>query len=99
MKRDIPPVSPGEILKDEYLEPLGMSASKFASLIDVPHNRITEIIRGRRGITADTALRFAKAFGTTPEFWLNLQSRYDLEVAKERSGKDVRRIKPVRSAA
>lgn len=99
MKRDVPPVSPGEILKDEYLGPLDMSASKLASLIDVPHNRVTEIIRGRRGVTADTALRFAKVFGTTPEFWLNLQCHYDLELAKERSREDVRRIKPVRSAA
>lgn len=99
MKREITPVSPGEILRDEYLVPLAMSASKLAELIDVPHNRITEIVRGRRGVTADTALRLARAFGTSPEFWLNLQAHYDLELARERSGADVRRIKPVRDAA
>jgi addiction module HigA family antidote len=73
---------PGEILAKEYLEPMGMSARTVAEKIGVPPNRITDIVRGRRGVTADTALRLARYFGTDPRFWLNLQTAHDLSVAE-----------------
>lgn len=82
----IKPVSPGEILSAEFLEPAGLSAAALARHIGVPSNRVSEIIRARRSITGDTALRFARAFGTSEEFWMNLQTRYDLELAKEEVG-------------
>lgn len=72
---------PGEVLKEEFLAPLGMSARRLASLAGVPSNRLTEIVRGRRGVTADTAIRLAKVFKTSPEFWLNLQQAHDLSKA------------------
>ena len=78
----IDPIHPGEILLEEFLKPLGMSANKLAQHIEVPTNRVTSIINGQRGITGDTALRFSKAFGTTAEFWINLQGHYELENAK-----------------
>jgi addiction module HigA family antidote len=73
---------PGEILAKEYLEPMGMSARTLAEKIGVPPNRISDIVRGRRGVTADTALRLARYFGTDPRFWLNLQTAHDLSVAE-----------------
>lgn len=73
---------PGEILAKEYLEPLDMSARALAEEIGVPANRISDIVRGRRGVTADTALRLARYFRTDPRFWLNLQAAHDLSVAK-----------------
>ena len=79
----IKPIHPGEILFLEFLEPMGINANRLAKHIQVPANRITSIINGQRGITGDTALRFSKAFRTTPEFWINLQSHYDLECAKD----------------
>jgi len=75
------PIHPGEVLKDELAE-IGMSANAFAQALHVPANRITAILNGSRSITADTALRISRFFGTTPEFWLNLQTAYDLKVAK-----------------
>jgi antitoxin HigA-1 len=72
---------PGEMLKREFLEPLGLSASALAAEIKVPANRLTEMVAGRRSMTADTALRLADKFGTSPEFWMNLQSMYDLSQA------------------
>ena len=72
------PVRPGEILADEFMQPLGLSANKLARKLGVPPNRISEIIKGRRSISADTALRLSQAFGTSPEFWLNLQQAVDL---------------------
>ena len=80
------PVHPGEILQEEYLEPIGKSATSFARAIHVTPARICEIIAGRRGITADTALRFSLAFGTTPEFWLNLQNLYDIRMLELEAG-------------
>jgi antitoxin HigA-1 len=74
-------IHPGEILKEEFLVPFGLSANRLAKAIGVPANRITEIINGTRGITGATAVLLGHAFGTTPEFWLNLQSRYELDVA------------------
>ena len=73
---------PGEVLREEYLQPLGMSARALAEAIGVPANRLTEIIRERRAITADTAIRLGKYFGTDPRFWINLQVAHDLSKAK-----------------
>ena len=78
------PIHPGEILLKEFLEPMGISQYRLAKDISVPPRRINEIVHGRRAITADTALRLARYFGTTERFWLNLQTRYDLEVEKDR---------------
>src|SRR3990172_10994444 len=81
-KTPLPPIHPGEILREDLLVPLGLSASRLARDLRVPVTRITEILHGRRGITADTALRLARCFGTTARFWMNLQVAYDLEVAE-----------------
>lgn len=78
------PVSPGEILKEEFLGPLKVSAYALAKAIRVPTNRVTGIVNGERSITAETALRLARFFGTTADFWMNLQSHYDLTVASRR---------------
>jgi addiction module HigA family antidote len=80
------PIHPGELLLEEFLEPLGLSQYRVAKDISVPPRRINEIVHGKRAITADTALRLARYFGTTDRFWLNLQSRYDLELQKDRLG-------------
>ena len=83
-KKLMEPIHPGEILMEEFLEPLGISQYRLAKDINVPPRRINEIVHGKRSITADTALRLARFFGTTERFWLNLQVRYDLEVEKDR---------------
>ncbi|MEH2287855.1 HigA family addiction module antitoxin [Nostoc sp.] len=83
-----PPIHPGEILADEIYE-LGISASNLARFLDVPKNRITEIINGKRGITADTALRLAQYFGTSAEFWMNLQINYELRLAQQAEGEKI----------
>lgn len=80
MRKLLPPIHPGEILDEEFLRPMGVSQSKLARDIDVPHRRINEITRGKRGITPDTALRLAHYFGTSADFWMNLQTTYDLRV-------------------
>ena len=82
----MPPIHPGEILKEEFLEPLGLSQYRVAVDISVPPRRINEIVHGKRAISADTALRLARYFGTTDRFWLNLQTHYDLELQKDRLG-------------
>ena len=88
------PVHPGEILAEE-LEELGMSASALAKALDVPTNRITAILKGQRGMTANTALRLSLYFGTTPQLWLNLQKTFELRVVEIESGKDiVERVQP-----
>ena len=76
------PIPPGEILEEEFMRPLGLSANALARRIDVPVTRISEIVRGKRGITADTALRLARLFGTSSELWLGLQAEHDLRVAR-----------------
>ena len=76
------PIHPGEILKEEFLDPYGLNANQLAVALDVPPNRITGIIHGDRGISAESAVLFAHAFGTSPEFWLNLQARYELDLAR-----------------
>jgi antitoxin HigA-1 len=83
-KKAHPPVHPGEILLEEFLEPLALSQYRLAKDIHVPARRVNEIVHGQRAISADTALRLARYFGTSEPFWLNLQMRYDLEVEKER---------------
>jgi addiction module HigA family antidote len=80
------PIHPGEILREEFLEPLEISQYRLAKAISVPPRRINEIVHGKRAITADTALRLARFFGTSDRFWVNLQGRYDLEVQRERLG-------------
>ena len=81
-----PPVHPGEILLEEFLKPLELSQYRVARDLSVPPRRINEIVHGHRGVTADTALRLARYFGTSPRFWLNLQARYDLEIENDRLG-------------
>ena len=83
MTDKIPPVHPGEVLHEDYLIPMGISQNRLALSMRVPPNRISEIIQGKRAITAETALRLARAIGTSPDFWLNLQMYYDLRIAEE----------------
>lgn len=85
----MPPVTPGEILREDFMEPLGLSANALAKALHVPPNRITSILNGTRSITADTALRLARYFNTTPQSWLNLQKNYELEVAKRTAGRAI----------
>jgi addiction module HigA family antidote len=80
------PIHPGEVLAEEFLAPLGVSQYRVARDISVPPRRIKEIVHGKRAVTADTALRLARFFGTSPEFWLNLQARDDLELERDRLG-------------
>lgn len=82
----LPPVHPGEILLEEFLNSLGLSQYRLAKSINVPPRRINDIVRGTRAVTADTALRLARFFGNSERFWLNLQTRYDLEMEKDRLG-------------
>ena len=93
------PVHPGEILRDE-LETLGLSANALSKALDVPVNRITAILNGQRGVTANTALRLARYFGTTPQVWLNLQKTYELRRAEIEAGREIaERVRPRRTAA
>ena len=85
--KKMPPVHPGEILFEEFLKPLGVSQYRLAKDINVPPRRINEIVQGKRSISADTALRLARYFGLSERFWLNLQSRYDLEIEKDKLDK------------
>jgi len=87
MAQLLAPIHPGEILAEEFLGPLGVTQYRLAKDTSVPARRINEIVKGERSVTADTALRFAKYFGTSDLFWLNLQARYDLEIQKDRLGK------------
>ncbi|MGB3306586.1 MAG: HigA family addiction module antitoxin [Thermomicrobiales bacterium] len=89
------PIHPGEILREDVLEELGLSARQVAEILDVPANRISQIVSGKRAITADTALRLSAWLGTTPAFWLGLQTDYDLEMAREEVGQAIaKRITP-----
>jgi addiction module HigA family antidote len=83
--RRLPPVHPGEILREDLMKPLGISINRLGRELRVPVNRVSEIVNRRRGITADTALRLARYFGTTPEFWMNLQAAYDLDSVQRSS--------------
>lgn len=85
------PVHPGEVLREEFLAELGMSANALAKALSVPAPRVNDIVRERRGITADTALRLARYFDSSPQFWLNLQAAYDLRLAEIAAGKKIER--------
>jgi addiction module HigA family antidote len=91
-----PPIHPGEVLAEE-LESLGIAAAALARAIDVPPNRISQIIQGKRAVSGDTALRLGHWFGMSPQFWLNLQSQYDLRVAEQVAGRAIRKL-PTRAA-
>lgn len=95
MTTKLPPVHPGEVLKEEFMVPHGLTAAALGRALGVPANRISELLRGRRGVSGDTALRLARFFGTTPELWLNLQARYELDVAHDESAAEIGRIKPL----
>jgi addiction module HigA family antidote len=92
-----PAIHPGEILADELAE-LGVTPTELSRAIGVPPNRITQIVHGQRGITGDTALRLGHWFGTSPQFWLNLQSAYDIRIAQAKAGREIARL-PVRAGA
>jgi addiction module HigA family antidote len=97
--RRLPPVHPGEVLREELLVPLAISINRLGRDLRVPVTRMSEIVNGRRGITADTALRLARYFGTTAEFWMNLQAAYDLDVAQRASADRIARDVNPREAA
>jgi addiction module HigA family antidote len=97
-RKKLAPVHPGEILLEEFLEPLELTQYRLAKDLSVPPRRINEIVLGKRGISADTALRLARYFGTSDQFWLNLQTRYDLEIERDRLGKRLDREVTARKA-
>jgi antitoxin HigA-1 len=99
MARKLPPIHPGEILREEFLLPLELTPYAVAQACGVPRTRIERLVREETPVTADTALRLGKYFGTTPSFWMNLQARYDLEVAEDATAADIRRIKPMKRKA
>jgi len=100
-KNKMRPIHPGEILSEEFMRPLELSSNRLAELIGVPANRVSTIVAGERSVTADTALRLARAFQTTPEFWLNLQTAFDLRTAESDGGSRVAvaAIRPVLKAS
>ena len=97
--RLLPPVHPRDILREDLMGPLGLSINSLARDLRVPVTRVSEIVNGRRSVTADTALRLARYFGSSPQFWLNLQAAYDLEVATRRSVERIERDVHPREAA
>ncbi len=98
-KREFPPMTPGRFLEMEFLEPLKLTPYALAKAIGVDAPRIYKIVAGERGITADTALRLARYFGTSPQYWMNLQNRYDLQTAEEEIGKEIEReVRPLTPA-
>jgi antitoxin HigA-1 len=99
MVAKLKPVHPGEILREEFMEPLGLSMNRLALDLRVPVTRIAEIVHERRAITADTALRLGRYFGTSPEFWVNLQARHELEITRQKEQAKVEReVRPIKSA-
>ena len=95
----MPPIHPGETLLEDFLKPLGLTANRLAIELQVPVTRVNDIVRGKRAVTADTALRLARYFGTTPQFWMNLQANYNLKVAQDARGSEIAdRIRPHRAA-
>jgi len=95
----LPPIHPGEVLLEDFMKPFGLSQYRVAQDIGVPALRINQIVRGKRAITADTAMRLARYFGTTPDVWLRLQARYDLEVAEQAIGERIEREVKVLTSA
>jgi addiction module HigA family antidote len=99
MPRKLAPITPGEILFEEFMRPSGVSRNRLARDIDIPVSRVSDIVRGKRTITADTALRLAEYFGTSPEMWLSLQSDFDLRTARSAEWPAIRRrIRPLTAA-
>lgn len=98
-RRRLAPITPGEVLREDFLRPLGLSEYRLARALTVPPRRINEIVHGQRAVTADTALRLARYFGTSARFWLNLQTRHDLEVEADRLGARLAREVQVRASA
>ena len=97
--KTMPPIHPGETLREDFLIPLGLTANRLAMELLVAVTRVNDIVRGKRAITADTALRLARFFGTTPQFWMNLQANYELELADDARGAEIAsRIRPHRAA-
>ena len=97
--RTMAPIHPGGTLREDFLKPLGLTANRLALELLVPVTRVNDIVRGRRAITVDTALRLARFFGTTPQFWMNLQANYELELAEDSRGSEIAdRIRPYRAA-
>lgn len=94
-KTIMPPIHPGELLREEFLEPLGITAYRLAKDIGVPEQRIGAIVRGQRGISADTALRLSRYFGMSESYWTNAQAHYEREIAKDKAGADIARIRPL----
>lgn len=95
MGKTLEPIHPGEILREEFLSPMGISINRLARDIVVPPGRISEIVNGKRGITADTALRLARFFNVSAELWLGLQAEYDLRIARQTSGVEIdKRVHP-----
>ncbi|WP_022723912.1 HigA family addiction module antitoxin [Rhodopseudomonas sp. B29] len=99
MAKKLPPVHPGEILREEFLIPMELTPYAVASACGVPRTRIERLARQETPVTADTALRLAKYFGTTPNFWMNLQAQHDLETAEDNNAEELKRIKPVKAKA
>lgn len=95
MTTDPSPIHPGEILREDFLEPFGITQNRLATIIGVPPRRINEIVLGKRSITAETALRLGKAFGNSAQFWLNIQDRYELDVAADKLGDTLAKITPL----
>jgi antitoxin HigA-1 len=98
MPKKLPPLHPGEVLREEFLVPLGVSAGALAKAMGVPRTRVERIASESIGITADTALRLGKALGTSAQLWLNLQNRFDVETAERTIGKELARISRVKAA-
>ncbi|MGH9417403.1 MAG: HigA family addiction module antitoxin [Terriglobales bacterium] len=99
MTARLKPIHPGEILQEEFMAPLGLSPHQLARLLRVPVTRIGEIVRARRSLSSDTALRLARLFGTTPEFWVNLQAHFDLATARQRGKRRIEgEVQPLRAA-
>jgi len=98
MNSTMPPIHPGEVLNEEFLLPLGVTQNRLAVSIGVPPRRINEIVHGKRRITADTALRLSRFFGTSERFWLNLQGRFDIEIERDAIGGELAGIQPLLSA-
>jgi addiction module HigA family antidote len=98
MSKVLPPVHPGEVLLEEFMKPLGISINALARDLHVPVSRVSKIVNEERDITPDTAMRAARYFGTTAEFWLNLQSRYDLLIAKSKEKDIQKQVRPLASA-
>ena len=99
LKKRLAPVHPGEILLEEFMRPLGISANKLARDLRVPSNRIVALMNAKRAISADTALRLARYFNSTPDFWMNLQARYDLQQAEDELSEAITRTVRPRTAA